>query len=242
MRAIGILFAGLILSLRSHPQAGAPADPRPGKGQDALIDVLEEELDHSMTHLVSEDGAKPYFLSYSVTDIASTSVRASLGALRRNDAGRARVLDVDLRVGDYALDNTYQIRGGADGGRLGRFFDASASVPLENAPNAVKHTLWQSTDRAFKSAVERYQRVKTDLKTTVEEESKAHDFSREEPSVHSEADAELTLDRAQWAGRIRNVSRLALKHPLIYDSTVAVLGSTENRYLVTSEGTRLKTR
>jgi predicted Zn-dependent protease len=75
----------------------------------------------------------------------------------------------------------------------------------------------------------------------VEEESKAADFSREQPSVFSEPDAQLQLDRQAWAERIRGVSRLALQYPKIYDSAVGVVGAAENRYLVTSEGTRLKT-
>jgi hypothetical protein len=49
--------------------------------------------------------------------------------MEQNDQHRVRVLDVDVRVGDYALDNTHQIRGGADG-RFGRF-GGSALVPLE---------------------------------------------------------------------------------------------------------------
>ncbi|MBI2926174.1 MAG: peptidase U62 [Verrucomicrobia bacterium] len=241
MQGIGLLLSGFLFCTPVLAQTGTP-DQRTGEGRQApLLKVLAEELEHSMRHLATEDGAKPYFLAYAVTDITTRSVRASLGALQREDEDRQRSLDVDVRVGDYALDSTHQIRGGADASRFGRFYDASTSVSLEDNPTAVKHALWLSTDRAFKAAVERFQRVKTDLKTTVEEENKAHDFSREEPSVFSEPDAELTLDREAWAKRVRNVSRLALKYPLIYESTVAALGGVENRHLVTSEGTRLKT-
>lgn len=241
MRVLGLYLGAMVLTTRLVAQIGAPGQsPRVAAG-DPLLNVLAEELDHSMRHLATDDGTRPYYISYTVTDITSATVRGSLGALHSNDGRRARLLDVDLRVGDYALDSTHQIRGGADGGRFGRFSDSSASVVLDNNPTAVKHALWQTTDRAFKAAVERFQRVKTDLKTTVEEESKAHDFSREEPGVDTESDARLELDREQWAPRIRNVSQLALKYPLVYDSTVAVLGAAENRYLVTSEGTRLKT-
>jgi predicted Zn-dependent protease len=240
MKVIGMLLGGLFLGVSLFGQASAPERPPASGSQDPLIQVLVEELDHSMRHLTTEDGSKPYYLSYTVTDVTSASVRGSLGAVHRNDADRARSLDVDLRVGDYSLDSTHQIRGGGAGARFSRSFGGAASVALENDPAAIKHTLWQSTDRAFKSAVERFQRVKTDLKTTVEEENKAHDFSREKPSVSTEADVELTLDRETWAQRIRNVSRLARKYPLIYDSTVAVLGAAENRYLATSEGSRLK--
>ncbi|MBM3836393.1 MAG: TldD/PmbA family protein [Verrucomicrobia bacterium] len=237
MKGTGFTLAGLFLCVRLFAQHDPPAAATP----DALTAVLAEELEHSMKHLAADDGLKPYYLCYAVTDVAAVTIRGSLGALRRKDASRARVLDVDLRVGDYELDNTHQIRGGTDAGRFGRFLGGSASLPIENSPMAVKHALWQSTDRIFKAAVERFQRVKTDLKTTVAEESKAHDFSRETPSRYSEPDAELSLDRKAWVERVRSVSRLALDYPLIYDSMVAVVGAAENRHVVTSEGTRLKT-
>ncbi|MBM3832940.1 MAG: hypothetical protein FJ403_06660 [Verrucomicrobia bacterium] len=194
MRANEILFGVLLFASQIIFQQRASAQPTSSPPQDGLTKVLAEELDYSMRHLVTEDKSKPYYLGFTVTDNTTISLTASLGALFRNDDSRQRLLDVDLRVGDFALDSTHQIRGGA-GGRGG--FGGSSAVPLENDPIAVKQAIWQTTDRAFKSAVERFQRVKTDLKTTVEEESKAHDFSREEPSVCAETDAVLSLDREQ---------------------------------------------
>ena len=46
-----------------------------------LLEILNDELTYSMENLESEDGLKPYFLSYSLTDQSSWSVRAELGAL-----------------------------------------------------------------------------------------------------------------------------------------------------------------
>ncbi len=233
-----LTLCGAILCTCSFAQTGTQAEP---PEQAPLIKALAEELEHSMAHLASQDKSKPYFISYSVTDTTSASVRGSLGAVQRTESDRHRVLDVDVRVGDYSLDSTHQIRGRADASRFGRSFGATSSAPLDNDPIAVKHAIWRATDGAFKAAVDRFQRVKTDLKTTVEEENKANDFSREEPAIYSESEVELTLNREEWAQRIRNVSRIALNHPSIYDSTVAVLGAAENRYMVSSEGTRLKT-
>jgi TldD protein len=230
-------FLCVVLLVPVARSAAAPAE----LSQVPLPQLLKEELDYSMAGLVTKDGTKPYYLSYTVTDNRSITIQAGLGALFTNDEDRERILDVDVRVGDYTLDSTHQIRGRADDRGSGRILGATSSLPLENEPLAIKHALWRTTDRAFKSAVDRFQRVQTDLKTTVEDESTAHDFSKESPNVYSEPDAVLTLDREAWAQQVRTVSRLALKYPLIYSSTVALVGTAENRSQVTSEGTRLKT-
>jgi len=231
----------LALSVAAVGQGKAQSQVSPGeKDGHPLLRLMAEELDFSMKKLTTDDGVRPYYLCYTMTHSSSAAVVGSLGAVEQDDFRTRRILDVDVRVGDYVLDNTRQIRGGA-GDRFSRRADGVAQAPVEDNPLAVKQALWQTTDAAFKSAVERFQRVKTDLKTTVEDEHKSDDFSREKPGVHFEADAELTLDRPAWAKRIRDISRLALKYPLIYESSVAVVGTINNRSMVTSEGGRIKT-
>jgi len=241
MRARSARCGSLLCAALLAGTSGNAGQPDSAASEDTLINVMAAELKHSMEHLATEDGTKPYFLAYTITRTDTAVVSGSLGAVEQNDLHARRLLDVDARVGDYALDNTRQIRGGAGDGRFGRRFDGGAQAPLEDNPLAVQHALWQATDGAFKSAVERFQRVKTDLKTTVEEEHKADDFSREKPSLHSEPGVVMTLDREEWARRIRKVSQLALKYPLIHESSVAVVGVANNRSMVTSEGSRVKT-
>ncbi|MEW6741912.1 MAG: metallopeptidase TldD-related protein [Planctomycetota bacterium] len=204
--------------------------------------IMAEELQYSMEHLVTEDGTKPYFIAYTITDSATVSLRAELGALESDDSSHRRILDVEVRVGDYALDNTHKLRGRTRGGGGGmRGAPGAARISLEDKPEAIRHALWQATDQAFASAVETYQQVLTNLKTMVEEAQQADDFSREQPSAAAEAAVELSIDRDEWARRLRAVSRLVLDYPLIERSGVTLSGSAENRTLVTSEGTRLQT-
>jgi predicted Zn-dependent protease len=115
------------------------------------------------------------------------------------------------------------------------------SVSLENDPDAIKQAVWLATDREFKSAVEQYQRVLTNLKTKVEEEDQSADFSKEDPQIYMEPEATTNLDRAGWADRIRKLSNLAMSYPLIYSSGVSLVAEVNNRFLVTSEGTKIQT-
>jgi len=214
----------------------APADQN--AAAPVLVELMADELDYSMQNLVNDDGTRPYYLAYTITDVVSDSIAGQLGAIFRDDTGRDRVLDVDLRIGEYELDNTHQIRG--RGGGFARGFGGGA-ISLEDSPDAIRHALWRTTDEQFKAAIQRYQQVLTNLKTMVEEESQAGDFSRERPSIYFEDDAVLELDHEAWARRIRAVSELARQYPLIYSSQVAINATAENRYMVSSEGTRLKT-
>jgi predicted Zn-dependent protease len=233
--AATLLARGAAVSALAAPPGAASASAPP-----PLVALMADELAYSMEHLVADDGTRPYYLAYTITDVASDSITAQLGALYSDDESRRRILDVDVRVGDYALDNTRQIRGGGGGfgGGGGR---GATTVSVDDDEAAIRHALWRATDGSFKGAVARYQQVLTNVKTMVEQEEEVADFSRETASVAFEADTALALDRAEWARRVRAVSEMALSEPLIYTSSVSVGGTAENRSMVTSEGTRLKT-
>jgi TldD protein len=204
--------------------------------------LLAEELQYSLDKLAMPDGTKPYYLAYTVTDRQTVNISATLGALERNDTAHRRWLDVDVRVGDYNLDNTHKLRGGGMGSDPSDFmFEGATELSLADDPDAIKHAVWLATDSTFKSAAKKYQRVLTNLKTKVEEEDKSGDFTHQDPSVYDEPVVALQLDRAAWADQIRNASKLAREYPLIYSSSVALTASAENRSTATSEGTRLQT-
>ena len=220
--------------------------PCPAAGQDAaatehiITKALAEELDYSMQNMATPDGVKPYFISCAITDVKSLSIAAELGAITRDNTGHNRILDVEVRVGDYKLDSTHKIRGG--GFNFGRMFSMGGSiVSLEDDPQAIKQSVWEAMDREFKSSVETYQQVLTNLKTKVDEEDQSADFSREEAHVHLEPEIAMSLDTRSWADRLRKVSAMARNYPLIYNSGVSLGADTNNRYFVNSEGSRIQT-
>ncbi len=240
MRRLSLPFAAVLL-LGGAALAPAQESSAPERAPSGLMEVMADELQLSMERLAAAGEIKPYFLAYSVADTSSVSITSRLGTIYADDARRRRILDVDLRVGDYSLDNTHKLRGRTRGGEFGRGGGGSASVPLEDEPLAVRHALWQATDRAYRDATEAYQQVQANLKTMVEEKEQADDFSREEAQSALEDAVALELDRAEWTRRLAEVSRLARDYPLIESSDVSLSGSAENRTLVTSEGARLRT-
>ncbi len=213
-----------------------------GADSDPIIPWLAEELDYSMQHLATPDGAKPYYLGYTLTERHVVSLSASLGAVESDQQYRRRLLDVSARVGGYELDNTHKLRGTEGGYDPADYaYGGVVEVSLEDDRDALISAVWRATDRAFKSAARKYQRVLTNRKTQVEEEDQSGDFTRETPAVAAEPRKALRLDTALWKERLKRISAQARQHPQIYRSTIAITGGIDNRWMVTSEGTRLQT-
>src|SRR5437868_5425603 len=102
MRPSFCLF--LFAALAAQSQTRKPA---------IVLDAIKAELTRSMEHLKKQPIA-PYFLSYEIIESESAGAVGSFGSLLSSNRGsRRRMLSIDLRVGDYKLDNTHPIRGTA---------------------------------------------------------------------------------------------------------------------------------
>jgi len=201
--------------------------------------MMQNELEQSMEQLVGADGTRAYFLQYAVTDDKGVNVSASLGALTYNNVSHQRLLDVDVRCGNYTLDNTHQIRDQGYGG-YGMFGGGGTMLPLDDDPLATRHAIWLKTDEQFKAAVRRLAQVRANVKVKVEEEDLSDDFSREDPSVHVGPWVTQMFDRDELVARVKKYSRRFREHPLIYSSGVSVSGETTNHLAVSSEGSKLQ--
>ncbi|MFQ5805179.1 MAG: TldD/PmbA family protein [Phycisphaerae bacterium] len=204
-----------------------------------LLAIMQDELQQSMENLVGSDGTKPYFLQYAVTDDKGVNISASLGAVTYNIVSHTRLLDVDVRCGNYTLDNTHQIRDRGFGG-FDYFRGGWTTLPLDDDPVATRHAIWLRTDEQFKAAFKRLAQVRANVKVKVEEEDPSDDFSREEPSVHIGSWVEQSFDRAQLVERVKKYSQRFRAYPSIYNSGVSLSGEVTNRLAVSSEGGKLQ--
>ncbi len=82
----------------------APRAPTPSAAP--VLQTMQTELARSLTALRAQP-TPPYFLSYGITELHSIKLQAAFGAITDRNEDRERVLDVDVRVGDYAFDNTH---------------------------------------------------------------------------------------------------------------------------------------
>jgi TldD protein len=205
--------------------------------QSPLLTAMKTELDRSVKEYAHADSIPMYFLSYEVTATETRNLTASYGAVTNEDHNRSRILDMDLRVGDYRMDNTREIRGGFDFGRMG--FEPT-QLPLQDDDKAIRTAIWEATDNEYKSALEQYTKVKTNQQVMVEQEDTSADFSIEKPNVFLGAIAAETCDSVAWEGRLRQLSSLFKDYPFVERSSVSLSLTNDNRYFVSSEGSQIQ--
>ncbi len=202
-----------------------------------VLTAMRQEMARTMDELRQEEHP-PYFLSYSVTEVLGHTITASFGLLVDSSPEKSRILDTDIRVGDYALDNTRQIRGSSfESSGLAR----GGALPLGDDIGAIRAGIWTATDRQYKSAVERYLKVLTNRAVKIEEEDRSGDFSHEKASSATQPLRTLDLNVPQWEERLRRLSGLFAGHPELYSGTVWMRAEVLNKYFVNSEGTAIQT-
>jgi predicted Zn-dependent protease len=226
---------------------GAPprivrVDPMSGGGaiKPAGLAALEQELQRGMHDLGGKGKPAPYYIAYEVHDRNDVTVAASYGALVQSSVRKSRILDADVRVGDYKLDSTHTLRSND--------FDFSSvttghpvALPLSDDAAALKTVAWRETDRRYNEAAERLVKIRTQRSLKVADEDPSDDFSREKPASYLGTPATLSIDVPAWEQRIRALSARFRGQPDILDSGVTLQATSLTRWLVNSEGTMVQT-
>ena len=216
-----LLLCGIPLAVLSSP-------PRP----DVLLQTMQHELQRATTALAKSDPA-PYYLSYAVSDGDGTTIAGASGALIISSSARRREVDVMMRVGSSALDNTHsQSRPSGI---------TSGALPLRDDPDAIARMLWLLTDREYQQSSAAFLRVKTNQAVQSAEEDKSPDFSKESPQTFAGAPLPVTArDLKPWEDRVRRISAGFLKYRDVYTSVVLLQDGASRSYLATSEGAALQ--
>ena len=165
MMVLGSMMASLLMA--------APGD-------DALLRAMKDELERSQRKLQLEKLQKPYFISYKIVDTETKNAAATFGALTESSERRTRLLAVEVRVGDYARDNTnfFTMRLGP-AGVVRVFADQGINTPLDDHYDEIRRQLWLATDSAYKQALDDYAK-KTAVLANRNRTDDSADFSKEE--------------------------------------------------------------
>ena len=197
---------------------------------------MKNELNRSFRTLKKQP-VPPYFVSYQLTDNRAISVLSSFGALTHSSDQRTRLLDIDLRVGDYKLDSTH---GGRQGAANNPFDQFRSTIPIEDGPDALAVGLWLETDRQYKEALDLFEAVKTNKEIKIAREDKSPDFSSAPAEKYFEPQARLSFDRSGWEGKVRKYGRAFRDHPDILTAEITAMGEIETRRYVSTEGAEIR--
>jgi predicted Zn-dependent protease len=240
-----LLIAGVFAPARKALAASSAAPPnsataaKPVAGEPALVNALDAELKRAMSSLGTDGAAaaqqpKPYFLSYAVDDAASVSIAAEYGAITNSNQSHVRSVDVQVRLGSPAEDNTH---GDHRNSAL-----TTLPLPLTDDRDAIARSLWYATNRGYARALDGYLKVKTEQQVRAKEEDTSADFSVEQPRTDLLPPAPaLLVDRAPWEQRLREISKLFAQFPDIFADQVEFQASSETDYFVSSDGARVAT-
>jgi TldD protein len=211
----------------------------PVRAADVVMQALEAELHRSVTGLAEKAERAPYYLGYAVWDRETELITAGYGSILIDRSARQRLLDVDARVGDYRFDNTRRLQGTSAAAAPPT---APLPLPIDDDVAALRAAIWQRTDRALRAAAERLIQVEANRAATTAAADTSADFSREAPyTLIEDVPPAPAFDREAWRARLRRVSARFDEHDEIDRASVQLSATREVRYLVTSEGTRVRT-
>jgi hypothetical protein len=210
--------------------------PRASAQDDVVTKAMQDELDRSMKQLRLESLNRPYFIAYRVSDLSSSTMAAVLGSLTSSEQQHLRLLTVEVRVGDYAVDNTnfLSARFGAAG--VARTFGNTVQLPLEDDYKEIRRQIWLATDSAYKQALEALAQKRAALENKTRAED-IPDFSKEEPLTSHESPVVMDLDPKRAEVLVRRLSAIFRSMPDIHRSSVEIQATNAYTRYLNSEGT-----
>jgi TldD protein len=234
-RIAGLSLFAALLTCSGSVRAQAPKD------NDHTLQAMRDEMERSKTRLElkipgMEHAQDPYYIEYRLLDLDVREVVAEFGALVNTSHTRNRFMDVAARVGDYKLDSSNFV---SDDGFRG-FIGPTGSVGIDRDYDSLRQDLWIATDQAFKEAVETYSRKQAYL-SSLARQSDIDDFSKAQPVQLIEPLVAPDWSNRNWEQEARESSAALRAFPQIYEARVTYYLVYATEYLLTSEGTEIRT-
>lgn len=208
---------------------------------DQTLRAMRDEMARSKTRLElpalsNEQPVRPYYIEYRLLDVDLREIVAEFGTLLTTEHTRNRFMNVEARVGNYKLDNSNFI---SDDGFRG-FIGSQGSVGIDRDYDSLRQDLWIATDQAFKQAADQYSRKRAYL-NSLARQTDIDDFSKVQPVQIIEPLVNPDWSNRNWEQEARDTSAALRLFPEIYESRVTYYLVYVTEYLLTSEGTEIRT-
>ncbi len=206
--------------------------------EDILISAMSDEMARAMEGLHMPQAERPYFIAYRAQDLSSATVAASLGSLTISNSTKKRTLNVELRVGDYSLDNSNYFSRRLSRGS-GTANNGIINAPLDDNYLELRRGLWLTTDAQYKRAIEDLSAKRATLQAHRRTDN-IKDFSKETPAKIEDTYTDVKFNIAELEQLVREVSLPFKETPEITTSSVYLeVKNTYTRFL-NSEGSLFK--
>lgn len=213
--------------------AAAPASP--------LVVALRAELARAQSKLRLRGYEAPYFLAYAIRELENFELVGRFGALQRHDRNRARAAYVEVRVGDYQLDNSGEPSDSTMDPDDVDGYEPGVEVAIDDNPEAIRGTLWLLTDMKYKRALSAFAKKRGKRANALIEDEDLPSFSREKPTTFIAPERALERDEVALAELVRTASARFKTFPHVFDANVRIDGERIRRTMVTSEGALVAT-
>lgn len=200
---------------------------------DVAMRAMKDEMKRSITELQLQKMDKPYFLAYRMDEINQTVISAMLGSLTDEQPSRMRLIGVEVRVGDYALDNSNYVSLRNFGGGAGTF-NSISQAPLDDNYQQIRRDFWLATDTQYKKALEDISAKRAALEMRKHSDD-VPDFSKEAPNTQLES-PEKAQAGAELKTLARDVSAVFKGTPEVYGSSVDLQYRNYYTRYINSEG------
>ena len=224
------------LRAQSAGDSSAPSNQQFAIQETALSRAMRDELLRSKKDLRLAQLELPYFISYQVREVEDAAISASRGSLLASGENRSRMLTVELRVGDYALDNTNFFAGPEFAFTRNRSFFGFNELPLDDNYLEFRRVIWLATDSAYKQALENLAGKRAALQNRTRSEN-LPDFSKEEPTRTTDILPAGKFERSSAELLVRSLSKILGNVPDLYNSSVALSATYSRTVYLNSEGT-----
>jgi TldD protein len=218
------------------PPAHSLQAPVPAGETDKTLFAMHDELERSMTRLQISGMAKPFYIEYRLLDLDIKNVTASFGSLIAGGTSRIRSMTVNVRVGDYHLDSSNFVSEDGFQGFLGQ----SGEVGIDRDYDSLRQDLWLATDQAYKAAITQMS-LKQAFLRSLTKPPEIDDFSHAQPIVRIDPRMEPDWTSRDWEKEARQASQVLRKFSEIYGTRVNYYLIYTTEYLMTSEGTTIRT-
>jgi hypothetical protein len=202
--------------------------------ENLIFKAMKDEMERSKRELILPASPAPWFISYTTAETSYISVIASKGVvLNTKVSPKERVHSANLYVGNNNFSSDYSYSGN---GIL-----SSALSPIDDNYEQLRRGFWQTSDIAYKFAVEVYKSKQNNIKNAnlTEEEKTLNDMlPLTKIEKREDKPAVMNLNRKSYEDLSKKLSAELLKYPALFDTRVIIDGIITNYYFASTEGTQ----